>query len=121
LDRYRKHFLMFEYWNGELIESLRQPPINPKRFRRASSEALAEMEQLKALLSEDAAARLAPHIETRKTIDAQLQSGSVLEAQASALWHELNAQTRQLHRQFYWREVEEMLNQTAGDHTTGAP
>ena len=109
LDRYRKHYLMFDYWNEELIEALQGNPINPKRFKRASSEALEELKTMSSLVVADVAARLAPLIEERATIDHDLQSTGFNTSQANVLGRTLEAQTRQIHREFFWRDVEDHL------------
>ena len=115
LDRYRKHYLMFDYWNDELIEALQSQPINPKRFKRASAESLAELGELRHLLSDDVSLRLEPAIEERERINEQLQSGSFSQTQASFISRVLEAQTRQMHREFFWRDVEEHLKNDSSD------
>lgn len=112
LDRYRKHFLMFDYWNDTLIEALQGQSPNPKRYRRASTEALGELETLKGLVSDELAARLAPLIEERVQIDRQLQSGVLAAYQANTVLRALEAQTREFERGFYWRDVEDQLKAT---------
>ena len=106
LDRYRKHYLMFDYWNGELIDALKSSPLNPKRFRRSSTESLTELDTLRGLLTEDLAAHLTPLLKERAKLDQQLQSGSLNPAVANRAWQLLEAQTRQIHRGFFWRDVE---------------
>ena len=109
LDRYRKHYLMFDYWNGELIEALQSHPINAKRLKRASSESLEELRALSQLVEEGVAARFTPVLEERANIDRQLQSESFSVSGANALSRTLEAQTRQIHREFFWRTVEDTL------------
>ena len=109
LDRYRKHYLMFDYWNEELIEALQSNPINPKRFKRASSEALEELRTMSSLVVDDVAARFTPLIEERDQIDRDLQSGGFNTSQANIFGRTLEAQTRQIHREFFWRDVEDRL------------
>ena len=109
LDRYRKHYLMFDYWNSELLDALQQPPLNSKRFRRDSSETLGELQTLQQLLNDGLASRLAPLIKERMRFDQDLRSGSFSDAQASALLRTLEAQTRQIHREFFWRDVQDQL------------
>ncbi len=111
LDRYRKHYLMFDYWNDDLIEALRTTPLNPKRFKRASAEALTELETLKGLLAEDRAQRLAPLVEERARIDRQLQGGSFSDSQVNMLWPALESQTRRIDRDFFWRDVADHLKE----------
>ncbi len=121
LDRYRKHYLMFDYWNDELIESLQQKPQNPKRFRRASSEALAELEVMKGLLADAAAVRFEPVIEERTRINRQIQSGGLGSMQANVLWRTLEAQTRQIHREFFWRDAEDRLKEPSAETASASP
>jgi len=119
LDRYRKHHLMFDYWNSELIASLTAQPLNPKRTRRASTEALAELETLQGLMVDGVASRLRPFIEERARIHRQLQRGSVGETRATAVSRQLESQTRQIQRDFSWRDVEDQLKpQPAGEAAT---
>lgn len=109
LDRYRKHYLIFDYWNSELLAALQDAHPNPKRFKRASGEALSELEALKDLVTEDVATQMTPILEERATIHRQLQSGTFTQSQATGVWHRLESQTRQIHREFFWRDVEERL------------
>ena len=109
LDRYRKHYMMFDYWNEGLIEALQSNPINPKRFKRSSSEALEELKTMSNLVVDDVAARLAPLIEERAKIDRDLQRAGFNTSQANVLGRTLEAQTRQIHREFFWRDVEDHL------------
>jgi len=112
LDRYRKHALMFDYWNDALLEALQSPPLNPKRYRRASTEALGELETLKGLVSDELAARLAPLIEERVQLDRQLQGATFSANRAGAVRRALEAQTREFEQGFYWRDVEDQLKAT---------
>ena len=109
LDRYRKHYLMFDYWNDELIEALQSHPINPKRFKLASSEALEELQTMQGLLMDDVAVRLAPLIEERTRINQQLQGVGFNDSHANLMGRTLEDQTRQINRNFFWRDVEEKL------------
>ncbi len=109
LDRYRKHFLMFDYWNNELIASLQDRSLSPKRFKRASKESLVELETLQGLLNEELADRLAPLIKKRATLDRRLRRGTLRMVHAAALSRDVEGQTRQIRRTFYWRDVEDFL------------
>ena len=109
LDRYRKHYLMFDYWSGELIESLQKAPLNSKRIKRDSSESLAELKTMKDLLVDDVALRFEPLVEERTKINSQVESGTIGPSDANTLSQALEAQTRQIHREFFWRDVQEHL------------
>jgi phytoene dehydrogenase-like protein len=109
LDRYRKHALMFEYWNGELIDALGPAGSNVKRIKRASAEALQELTTLQSTLQEDYAALLQPMLEARRSLDAQVQRGTYMPPQRDQLLRSVEAQTRQFSRQFSWRDVEDHL------------
>ena len=110
LDRYRKHYLMFDYWNSDLLDAFSSSTPNSKRYRRSSTEALGELETLHMLLADDLAAGFTPLIEERRRIDDQLQHDSSV-PQASAICRQLEAQTRQIHRQFFWRDVQDHLKE----------
>ncbi|MBI4596829.1 MAG: hypothetical protein HY737_00325 [Candidatus Omnitrophica bacterium] len=111
LDRYRKHALMFDYWNDQVLQALASPPINPKRYKHASAEALNELNTMQTLVAEDVAARLAPMIEERTAMNHELQHyvGEMNSAQASAIHRRIDAQTRQIQRSFSWRDVQDQL------------
>ena len=109
LERYRKHYLMFGYWNGELLEALQVPALNPKRITRASTESLSELTALRNLLESDLAGRLDPVIEARTAIDRQVQGASFGAAQAIRIVQVVEAQTRQINREFFWRDVQDHL------------
>ena len=46
LDRYRKHYALFQYWNAELLDALGSTTSNPKRVKKTSAEALEELKQI---------------------------------------------------------------------------
>ena len=108
LDRYRKHYMMFDYWNSELADALRSNPPNPKRLKRASADSLTELTTLQTLLDDATAARLAPLIEERTAMDQQLQRG-LAGGQAQLIGRTVEAHERQLHREFFWRDVQDKL------------
>lgn len=110
LDRYRKHFILFEYWNDQLMTELQQRDRNPKRLQRGSHESLEELQTLQGLLQPDVAAGLQPLLEARVRIDQQLQHDTMIDSQRNTLLQTLETQTRQLNREFYWRKVQDRLN-----------
>lgn len=109
LDRYRKHFVIFEYWNDQMMTELQQRDHNPKRLQRASHEALQELQSLQGVLQPDVAAELQPMLEARARMDQQLQHDTMIDSQRNVLLRTLEAQTRQLSREFYWRKVQDRL------------
>ncbi len=122
IDRYRKHYLMFEYWTGELIRELGrqvgQEPTNLKRIQATSQESLAELEILHSLLNEQAAARMAPLLSARSKADAKLQVR--LDAPRVRLMQGvLETHKRQIHRKFHWRKIEADLNPFAPSEPAG--
>ena len=131
LERYRKHYLMFDYWNGEFMDGLRAKPLNAKRVKLASTGSLNELTMLQSLVAEDLGAQFAPLIESRAQVNRQVQAGHLSELTAGAVWRELDAQSRTIRRDLFWRKVEDRLtpaqvpapNQPAPgpESTTGAP
>ncbi len=127
MDRYRKHYALFDYWNAELLSALEthaasspgigQPGANPKRIKLASQESLQELQTLQGLLQDGTAAQLISLIDAREQFDRQLQSGSYGASQMSVFSRDLEAQTRRIHRELYWRNVEDLLK---ADETTPA-
>ena len=109
LDRYRKHYLMFDYWNSQLIEALSSNPVNPKRLARSSEESLAELETMRTLVVDELAERFVPLIEARKTLYRELQHPGFSAPRSTIVGRELEAQARQIHRELYWRDVEDRL------------
>ena len=109
LERYRKHYIMFEYWNSDVIESLQGGSPNPKRYRQSAEEALSELQTLQSLLSEDVAAKFAPLIAERVKINRQLQNPAMNISQAGSAAQSLERQARRMHREFFWRDVQEQL------------
>ncbi len=110
-DRYRKHYLMFDYWSGDLMEALKKQPLNPKRVRLASTESLGELSTLHSLLTDEAARQLEPLLRERETLDRQLQAGTPNTAAANSLLRAVESQDRRMNRQFYWRDVKEHLQE----------
>jgi hypothetical protein len=121
LDRYRKHYLMFDYWNGQLMDALRREPLSAKRLRHASAEALTELRTLHALLLEVWAQRLDPLLEERAKLDRQLQSGRFTASQSGRALRVLESQARQLDRDFSWRDVQEALKPPPAAEAEPAP
>ena len=120
LDRYRKHYMLFEYWNAELMDELQQAMMNAKRARRASHEAVQELQILRGLLQEPLRARIDPVIGQRQQLDGQLKTDALTAAQRATVSRLLEQQTRQLHRDFASRKVQDKLTATpptdAGGH-----
>ena len=112
LERYRKHYLMFEYWNSDVIEALQTGSPNPKRYRQSAEESLSELQTLQSLLSEEIAVKVAPLIEERVKINRRLRSPSLNVSQASSAAQSLEWQARRMHREFFWRDVQEHLKTT---------
>ena len=108
-DRYSKHYLIFDYWQDDLLDALQSPPVNPKRYKRASEESLVELRALQGLLTDEAAGRMAPLLEERAKLDGQLQRGLLMPSQVSGLVQTLERQARQVNRDFFWRDVEGAL------------
>ena len=119
-ERYRKHYMMFDYWNHELLEGLQLPPLNPKRYRNASSEALTELKTLQGLLKDDAAARLAPLVEERAKITERL-SGTISDVQAPSILRDIESQMRGVHRDFAPNDVRKDLKEDAPATEPGTP
>jgi len=113
--------VLFEYWNAELLDGLKVPTANPKRLKRTSAESLEELRILRGLLQDDLAARMDRIIEERQGLDRQIQSGSYSQAQLDAMRRALETQTRQLDREFFWRDVEDRLKESTSDTPDASP
>ncbi len=111
LDRYRKHYLMFDYWNGQLVDELASQSANLKRLREASGEALKELQTLQGLLQDPLTAQMGRLIQTRTRIDQQLGTGSASPPQCAFMQRVLETQTRQIHREFFWKNITEHLKE----------
>ena len=109
LDRYRKHTLLFEYWNSTLLDALQSKAFNAKRAKKASSESLQELQTLKGLLQDDIAGKMAPLIAEREQIHQQIHTGRVTPSQASGVIRRLETQARALHRDFHWNDIQDHL------------
>ena len=115
LDRYRKHALLFDYWNDELLAALQDRSINVKRCRRTSGEALGELKMLQGFLTDAMAAQLEPLIQERAGIDRQFSVGHLSVHQAMMAWRALESQKRQVQRTFFWRDVQDALKVSAAE------
>ncbi len=106
IERYRKHLLVFEYWNAELLDAFKQQPVNPKRVQSLSAESLRELQYLRGLLKEETGRRLDPLLAERAQLDAKLRQGLMLSGESHTIQRQLEVQTRTLSREFSWRQVE---------------
>ena len=114
LDRYRKHYVLFDYWNDQLLDVLQDGNrANPKRIQRTSTESLSELEALQGLLRGDLAAQVSPLVEERRKMHQELATGSYTVFQLNRVRRALELQTRQVRRRFYWRYVEDQLQEDA--------
>jgi len=113
VDRYRKHYIIFEYWNGELIGALGESNPNPKRLKRASKDALEELRTMRRLVADHLGAGLEPLIDERASVDRQIQQDGVSASRLSVVARALESQMRRIHREFYWRNIEEHLKPQA--------
>ena len=107
LDLYRKHYLMFVFWNDELIAALKDRSLNPKRIVRDSEEALKELQHLSSVLDQELAPRMQPLIEERRKLHAQMDAAAFSHERSLAIRRKLEAQTRKIQREWFWRDVEE--------------
>ena len=110
LDRYRKHYAIFDYWHSGLQSALEARTPNPKRVKLTSTEALGELETMKGLLNEAAAVRLEPLLKEQAEIHRIVSSPSFDAARSDLIKRRLEAQTRAIHREFFWRKVQDQLN-----------
>ena len=108
LDRYRKHYVLFDYWNAQLLDELK-PSANPKRLRQASAESLNELQVLHGLLQDDMASTAVRFLDERARLDRELQSGIYTPSQLDLVRLQLDFQTREIHRKLFWRTVEDHL------------
>ncbi len=108
LDRYQKHFLMFEYWNNDLIDSLQTGRYSVKRIRRASEGALNSMRTLHELLRGEEAEKFKEILDQREKLDRNLNR-SVTPGQVDDFRRRAESQTRATHREFYWTKVKDKL------------
>lgn len=109
LDRYRKHYMIFDYWNSELIDALQGASVNPKRYKRASQDALNELVTMHSLLTEDKAAALGALIQERTVLDRQLQAELIAGSRMALAARTLEMQARKINRNFFWRDVQDAL------------
>src|SRR3989338_7207611 len=109
LERYQKHYAIFDYWNAGLLVALEARPLNPKRVTLASTEALGELETMRTLLTEAAAARLDPLVKEQTKIHHEAVSPGLDDYGAATVARRLEAQTRSIHRDFFWRKVQDEL------------
>lgn len=110
LERYRKHYVMFDYWNQDLIDALQARSPNPKRYCRSSEEAIIELKTMQSLLLDASAQSLGPLIEKREKTNQQIQSQEYRDqAQVGITVRQVELQTRDIHRQFFWRDIQEQL------------
>ncbi len=108
-DRYRKHYLMFDYWNAQLLEALQDRSINLKRIARSAETSFAELQALRDLLQEERAVALSTVLQERAAITRQLQAHSLTIARVDALRRVLERQARDIHRDFFWRDVDDHI------------
>ncbi|MBI4003571.1 MAG: hypothetical protein HY353_00965 [Candidatus Omnitrophica bacterium] len=111
IDRYRKHYAIFDYWNAGLQDALEARMPNPKRVRLTSTEALGELETMKGLLNEAAATRLDPLLKEQAEIHRVVSSPGFDAARSDLIKRRLEAQTRTIHREFFWRKIQDQLKE----------
>ena len=109
LDRYQKHYAIFDYWNAGLLAALEARPVNPKRVTLASTEAMGELETMKSLLTDAAAARLDPLVKEQAKIHHEVTGPGFDASRSATVVHRLDAQTRSIHRDFFWRKIQDEL------------
>lgn len=109
LARYQKHYAIFDYWNAGLLAALEARPLNPKRVTLASTEALGELETMNTLLTEAAAARLDPLVKEQTKIHREVLSPGLDAYRSATVARRLEAHTRSIHRDFFWRKIQDEL------------
>jgi hypothetical protein len=115
VDRYRKQYMLFEYWSEELLSALLPTSSNAKRLRRASAESRQQLERLVAMLEEPLASQVRPLLEERRGLDRRLQDPVDDFASVSLLRQKVELQQRRIHRLMAVSKVEEQLKSAASD------
>ena len=121
IDLYRKHYMMFDYWNAQLLDELSSTTAqqtNPKRLQRASEESLNELRTMRRLLQDDTGAQLDPLLDERERLARRLHAAD-LSSGTDAIRRALESQTREIHRQFFSRQVEDHLKSKDELHAAG--
>ena len=113
LDRYQKHYTLFQYWDDALLRALSERSLNQKQLKKTSAQSLLELKALQQLLEDPAAVRLGSFIEAREHIDRQLRESRIGSARVSIVRRDLENLSREIHSGFYWRDVEESIKQKA--------
>ena len=111
LDRYRKHYAIFDYWNSGLQDALESKTPNPKRITLTSTEALGELEEMKRLLSDEAAARFDAVLKEQTAIHRAVSGAGFDPMRSDLIKRRLESHTRAIHRDFFWRKVEDQLKE----------
>jgi hypothetical protein len=119
VDQYRKHYMMFEYWNAQLLDSLVSTSGNAKRVQRASSEALHELRQLVAMVQGPLAAQVQSLLAQREQLDRQLRDSIEDQSQLSLLRQRVELSQRKIHRLMAVSKVEELLKTAASPPDDG--
>jgi hypothetical protein len=109
LDRYQKHYAIFDYWNSQLLDEMASGSFNPKRAQHASNESLQELKLMRSLLQDSLALELGPAIDWREQLNQQLKSGTFNTSQITITQQRLASDTSKIQRGFYWRKVEDKL------------
>ena len=109
LERYQKHYMMFDYWNAQLLSALDEQTPNTKRLKHNSKESLGELETLQGLMADDLAQRLESIVQERRSIDQAFQRGTFNPSRRDSVKRILETETRLIRRDFDWRGVEDHL------------
>ncbi|NQU95551.1 MAG: hypothetical protein HQ549_04900 [Candidatus Omnitrophica bacterium] len=97
LELYEKHYIFWVNWHKELIQELGQ---NRKSDIRCTEEMTSNLWDMMALLEDDKAAALAPHLDETKKIKEIIKKGNMTTANETRIRRILETEYRDIKRNF---------------------
>lgn len=105
-ERYRRHFVMWDFWHAEILEGLGE---SRKKALRAAEESLAELAALRSLLLPPMAEKVNPHMARLEQLRQDL-SKDVLTGMALQRWRStVEQQQRVIRRELAWKGVQDFV------------
>jgi len=108
-ELYKKHYSYWVTWQAELIKELNG---NTKRIKRSAQEAVANLEDMQAILVPEKASEMQRHIDAMKRVRDEIMRGSMTFANKDSIRITLEREDRYIKRDFCYSKVKGYLRKS---------
>ena len=106
LELYEKHYVFWINWHRKLVSELGK---NAKNDSKCAQQIRGNVEDMAALLTDEKAAALAPHIDKLKGVEAIIAERNMTKTNETRVKHRLEREYRTIRREFSPRKMKDCI------------